>query len=133
MRHYLKTVILTVVTFYIIYTFIPVFTLPKGPENIFLVIGGFWVLSQIIKPIFSLVLLPINLLTFGLVSVIINITYLFALENFLPGFAINAYDFPGLDYEGIVLPAMSFSEVTTVILIGFALSLIQKILHIIFE
>lgn len=133
MRHYLKSIIITAVTFYIIYKFVPTFNLGSDPKNMLIVVGGFWVLSQIINPIFSLVLLPINILTFGLVSAVLNVAFLFALENFVAGFTIGAYNFPGIIYEGIVVPPISFNEVTTVIIIGLAITMMQKLLHIIFE
>jgi putative membrane protein len=132
-KHYIKSFIITATTFYITYSLVPAIKFGPDPANIIIVIGGFWVISQIINPIFSLVLLPINVLTFGLVSLVLNIAFVFALLRLIPGFTIEAFNFAGFDYEGIVLPAYYFSATATALLIAIVMTFVQKILHLIFE
>ncbi|OGE10862.1 hypothetical protein A3A60_02685 [Candidatus Curtissbacteria bacterium RIFCSPLOWO2_01_FULL_42_26] len=133
MRHYLKSILITVASAYIAYRLIPTIDLGFDPRAPLVIIGGLWIISQLISPIFSLVLLPINLLTFGLVSLIINIAFIFALLNFLPGAVIGPYNFPGADIDGIILPAMNFSQIATIVLVAVIITVVQKVLHIIFE
>lgn len=133
MRHYLKSVLITAAAIYITYTFIPTVNLGADYKNILFLGLGLWLISQVINPIFSLVLLPVNILTFGLVSLLLNIAFIFALMNFLPGFSVSAYYFPGANIEGIILPPAAFNQIATIILIATAITLLQKILHIIFE
>lgn len=133
MRHYFKTIIIAVTAAYIAYKLVPTIQLGEDPRNLLIVFGGLWVIFQLINPIFSLVLLPINILTFGLVSFILNIAFIFALLSFLPGFIIGAYFFPGAEVYGIVFPPIDFNQVETVILIAAIITLSQKILHLIFE
>jgi uncharacterized membrane protein YvlD (DUF360 family) len=133
MRHYIKSVLITIASFYITITAIPAIKLGHDPKNILLFVGGLWVISQIIKPVFSLVLLPVNILTFGLVSLLINIAFVFALLNFLPGFSVSAYSFPGATIQGVIFPSVSFNQIYTVLLIAVSITILQKILHIIFE
>lgn len=133
MRHYIKSFLITIASFYITVTAIPALAIGNDLKNVILFIGGLWIISQIIKPIFSLVLLPVNILTFGLVSLLINIAFVFALLNFLPGFSISAYHFPGATIQGVIFPPVSFNQIYTVLLIAASITLLQKILHIIFE
>ena len=133
MRHYIKSFLISVAAFYITYTLIPTINAGNDPKNIFIFIGGLWILSQIINPIFSLVLLPINILTLGLVSLIVNVALIFALLNFLPAFTISSYFFPGANVGGVILPAIFLEQIPTVILIAASITVLQKILHIIFE
>lgn len=133
MRHYLKSIIITVASAYMAYRLVPTISLGQDPRTPLIAIAGLWVISQLISPIFSLVLLPINLLTFGLLSIILNIAFIFALLNFLPGFTIGPYDFPGADVSGIILPAIYFNEVAAILLVAAIISVVQKVLHIIFE
>lgn len=133
MRHYIKSILITIATFYITYVAIPTISLGSDPKNILLFIGGLWIISQIINPIFSLVLLPVNIITFGLVSLLLNVAFVFALLNFLPGFSVSAYSFPGASIEGIILPPIAFNQITTIILAAAIITVLQKILHIIFE
>ena len=133
MRHYLKSILITVASAYIAYRLIPAIDLGFDPRAPLLIIGGLWVISQLISPIFSLVLLPINLLTFGLVSLILNIAFIFALLNFLPGTAIGPYNFPGATIDGIILPSMYLNQIATIIAVATIITIVQKVLHIIFE
>ena len=133
MRHYIKSILLTLAAFFATKSLVP--TISMGPDfkNTALVLLGFWIISQVVNPIFSLVLLPINLLTFGMVALILNIAFLFALINFLPGFSIGAYYFPGAQIQGVYISPFSFNQIETVILFAAILTFLQKILHIIFE
>ena len=133
MRHYLKSIIITIASAYIAYRLVPTITPGPDPRTPLIAIGGLWVISQLISPIFSLVLLPINLLTFGLLSIILNIAFIFALLNFLPGFSVEPYYFPGADVSGIILPSIFFNEITAIILVAAIITVVQKTLHIIFE
>src|SRR3989338_5935480 len=133
MRHYLKSLILSGDTFYIVYTLIPTISIGPYPKNILLIIGGLFIISQIINPVFSLVLLPVNLMTFGLVSLILNVVLIYGLLKFLPDFRISAYNFPGANIQGIIIPPMNFNQMTTIILVVIIITLLQKIFHLIFE
>lgn len=133
MRHYLKTLIITGISFYIAYSFVPTINLGQDPKNILYIIGGLLLIFLLIDPIFSLVLLPVNHLTFGLLMLVLNVAFIFALISFLPGFHVGAYSFPGANVQGIILPSMSFNQLEAIILVSFIITLSQKILHIIFE
>jgi len=133
MRHYLKSLVIAAATFYIAQLVIPTIDVGTSIKNYALVIGAIFLIVQIINPIFSLVLLPINHLTFGLVMFALNVALFFALIHFLPGFTVGAFDFAGATVDGVILPPVSFNQTSTVILAALTIALIQKILHIIFE
>src|SRR3990167_2377519 len=133
MRHYLKALVIAATTLYITQMAVPTIDIGTSIKNYALVVSAIFLIAQIINPIFSLVLLPINHLTFGLVIFTLNIALFFGLINFLPGFTVGAFDFPGAQVDGVILPAISFNQTSTVILVAFGIALVQKILHIIFE
>ena len=133
MRHYLKQLIIALVAFYIAYSLIPTINLGPDPKNILIAIGGIFLTSTAIHPIFSLVLLPINMLTFGLLSLVLNITLIFALIRFLPEFVISAYNFPGANIEGFIIPAANLNQIETIIAAAIIITIVQKVLHLIFD
>lgn len=133
MRHYLKQLIIAAIAFYIAYSLIPTISLGPDPKNIALVIGGIMLTAVVIHPIFSLVLLPINLLTFGLLSLALNISLIFAFTRFLPGFAIAAYNFPGANLQGFIIPQADLNQWQTLVTVALIITIVQKILHLIFE
>lgn len=133
MRHYLKQLIIAAIAFYSAYTLIPTISVGEDPRNILIVIGGILLVSLVIHPIFSIILLPINLLTFGLVTFILNVALIFALIQFLPTFSITSYDFPGANIGGFIIPAAKLSQITTILAAAIIITIVQKVLHIIFE
>ena len=133
MRHYLKALVIAAATLYITQLAVPTIDIGVNIKNYALVIGSIFLIAQIINPLFSLVLLPINHLTFGLVMFALNIALFFGLINFLPGFTVSAFNFQGATVDGVILPAVNFNQTSTVILVAFVIALVQKILHIIFE
>ena len=133
MRHIIKSILITIATVYIAFTLVPTIDFGTDPINILVFIGGLWIISQVVSPIFSVVLLPVNLLTFGFLSLVLNVAFVFALMNFVPGFVVKAYNFPGANIEGIVLPSYYFTQILTVILLALTITTIQKTLHIVFE
>ncbi|MBI2327443.1 phage holin family protein [Candidatus Curtissbacteria bacterium] len=133
MKHYLRTFIIAAISFYVAYSIIPTIMLGGDPQDLLIVVGTIFFVSTLIKPIFSLILLPFNLLTFGLLSLIINIVLLFALLTFLPGFNIAPYNFPGADIAGIIIQPANLNLIATIVAIALVLTVTQKILHLIFE
>lgn len=133
MRHYLKQLIIAVVAFYAAYTLVPTIGLGNDPQNILIFIGGILLISLVIQPLFSIVLLPINIMTLGLVSLVLNIALIFALIRLLPGFNVAPYDFPGANIQGFVIPAAKLTQISTILAVAIIITLVQKILHIIFE
>lgn len=133
MRHYLKQLITASIAFYAAYTLIPTVDFGQDPRNLFFFIGGILLISLIVSPIFSVVLLPINLLTFGLVTFALNVILVFALIQFLPGFTIAAYDFPGANIGGVIIPPAKLTQVSTILAFALVVTVVQKILHTIFD
>lgn len=133
MKHYLRKVIVAAVSFYVAYTLVPTISLGVDPKNLLIIVVGLVVISLVINPIFSLVLLPVNHLTFGLLMLILNVAFIFALLNFLPGFIVGAYDFPGASIQGVIIPAFYFNEIAAIILVAVIITFTQKVFHIIFE
>lgn len=133
MRHYIKSFLITIASFFTTTNFIPTISTGDNSKNLLVVIAGLWFITLVINPIFSLVFLPINILTFGMISAILNIAFLFALINFLPGFHIDTFTFPGANINGVILPTVELNQITTVIVVALAITVLQKLLHLIFE
>lgn len=133
MRHYLKALIISSIAFFGAYQLIPTIILGPGLNNLAIVIASLLIVSLFIRPIFSLILLPINFLTLGSVSLILNAILVYGLTIYLQGFTIKAFDFKGADVNGFILPAYHFNQLATIILVALVITFIQKVLHIIFE
>ena len=133
MRRYIKSLIITAASFYLMLIAVPTLIIGSDPKNTAILIAGLWIISHIINPLFSLIFLPLNILTFGFISLLLNASFIFALIYFLPGFKVEPYTFPGANIDGVIIPEMFLNQILTIILIAFGITIISKILHIIFE
>ena len=65
-----------------------------------------FLLNKFVKPIIKLLLLPINLITLNLFSWVVSMLTLFLLQIAVGDVQIKAYNFPGINFEGFVVPAI---------------------------
>ncbi|MCL4382992.1 MAG: phage holin family protein [Patescibacteria group bacterium] len=75
-----------------------------------------------VKPILKLFFLPINLLSLGLLSWLINVAILYVLTLMVPQITISAWQFSGLSYQGFSLPSYYFSQTTSFVASALILS-----------
>ena len=88
---------------------------------------GLGLINWLIKPLVNMVMLPVNLLTFGLFRWVTNVLVLWLVVRFIGGIAVRGFSFHGLTYQGIVFPAITFSELYAWIFLSFLISLISSL------
>lgn len=88
------------------------------------IIGGFVfsLLAFFVRPIIQIFTLPLNLLTFGVFSFLINALLLYILTVFVSQITIQAFTYPGFSYSGFVIPSLNFNTFTAYIAASVVLS-----------
>lgn len=128
MKTILRAIFLNLITLYIVTLFFPGLTITNN-LIIFLYAAIVWtLLNKVVKPIIKLLLLPINLITLGLFSWVVNVITLFLLKYFIKGVAISAFTFSGFTYQGFVVPQMHFSLLFAYIITSIILALVHSAL-----
>ncbi|MEX0621651.1 MAG: phage holin family protein [Candidatus Woykebacteria bacterium] len=93
------------------------------PKTILVATLVFAVIYLFVRPIFSILSLPLNFLTFGFFSLILNVGILYLIAYFVPGFDIVGYRFSGLSVFSIELTGTDlnafFSAAAASVLLGF--------------
>ncbi len=90
-------------------------------------------LMLIVAPILKILFIPINLLTFGLLSWLINVAILYLLTLFVPLVEIHNWTFPGIAWQGFIIPSRVLSYPFALILTSLTLTLIVNLLHSVSE
>ncbi len=86
-------------------------------------IGLFLTLFEIIlKPIINLLLLPINILTLGLIKIATNTLGLYLVGFLLDDFKVLDINRPSFTWEGFTIPTLSFHGFVSYVVISFTLS-----------
>ncbi|MBU1016701.1 MAG: phage holin family protein [Patescibacteria group bacterium] len=90
--------------------------------GIALTLAGF-----IVKPIIKIITLPINFITLGIFSWLIDVFILYLVTVFVPKFTISSFAFSGFSYNGFSIPFMSFSLFWAFVLCSFVISILVGI------
>lgn len=104
-------------------------TLTKGYESLFLAGLGLSLLSLLVKPLINILLLPLNLITFGLFRWVSSAIALYLVTLVVPGFKILGFSFSGLSSKWMDIPSINFSGILAIIAFSLVISLISSILH----
>lgn len=84
---YLGTVAAVLLTVYLV----PGVSVTGGWVNIFLLALVWSVITMVIKPVLTLLTLPVTIVTFGLFSLILNALLFWAMTLIVPGFSVAGF------------------------------------------
>jgi len=103
--------------------------LEKGYESLLLAGIGMTAVSLLAKPIINLLILPLNLITFGLFRWVSSAIILYIVTLIVPGFKIEGFRFSGLSSVWIDLPSVNLEGILTFVAFSFLLSLITSFVY----
>lgn len=86
-------------------------------------------LQLIVAPILKILFIPINILTFGLLSWFVNVIVIYLLTLFVPEIQVNAWTFQGVSWAGFIIPFIEVSYFFSLICASFMIATITDILH----
>mgnify|MGYP001591925299 FL=1 len=111
---------------------IPGLTYTGGLKSLMIGAAAFMLINWILVPLLKILFLPLNLLTVGLFSWLVNVLALYALTT-VSSFALIPYRFPGLSVSGVAIPAMDLTTfwvaVIASVLIGVITHFLQWLVH----
>ena len=90
---------------------------------------GIVLTSFLVKPIINLLLLPINLLTFGIFKWISSAITLYLVTLIVPGFKIYSFVFSGFSNPWIDVPALTVASPLSYIAFSFLITFITSIIY----
>jgi len=129
MKSLLRSLVINLFSLWLTPQIILGFKITGSGETFILAACTLTALNTFVRPILKLLLLPLNLVTFGLFSWIINVLILYGLTLVFSQIKIEAWNFSGLSYRGFSVPAFYFNVLIIYILTSFSLSLISNILE----
>ncbi len=104
MKRFLRSISINLLVFYLLGVLYPGFVIKHEFKVLVSAAVVWFFLNKFVKPIIKLLLLPINLITLNLFSWAVSMLTLFILQILVGDIQINAYPFPGINYEGFVVP-----------------------------
>jgi len=107
---------------------IPSFVISGGFRGLMIGVVAFMVANWLLVPMLKILLLPLNLITLGVFAWLSNVLVLYFLVNVVPSFKILPFYFPGLNWDGFVIPSLDLSTFQVTIVASF---IIGSIIHVI--
>lgn len=128
MRTLLRYFLINTVSLWVATKLIPGLTYSGGAKS--LLVGGvaFMLINFLLVPMLKILFLPLNLLTLGLFSWIINVVALYILTT-VSDFKLIPYTFPGYNYSGFIIPAYDLSPFLVAVAASFLIGMITHFLQ----
>jgi len=87
------------------------------------------IFENLIKPIVKLLLLPITLVTLGLVRLFINVLGLYIVEYFITSFQISAINTLPQNWLGLSIPAINVFNFWAYLVTSFTINIVYNVLN----
>lgn len=129
MKYLARVYLFNVFSLWLTSSIFPAFNIHGSWQTILLagiVLSG---LMIIVKPILKILFIPINILSFGLLSWMINVVVIYLLTVLVAEVEINAWMFPGINYMGFVIPEIKISYFAALIIASVSVTFISNLLH----
>jgi len=110
----LKPIIVTAVTIFVLAFALPTVSYSDW-VTLLLAALVLTLLQKVARPVLKILFLPINIVTLGLFSIIINVALLWLATYLVPGFSIEATTIAGIQ----------FNQFFTLVIVSFLISFLQ--------
>lgn len=129
MRSILKIYVTNTLSLYLASVAFGGMVLADGLKTILIAGIGLSLFSLLVKPLINILLLPLNLITFGLFRWVSSAIALYLVTLAIPGFKIMVFSFAGYASKWLDLPPIYLTGLLAVIAFSLVISLISSILH----
>lgn len=133
MKTILKHFLIDTVSLYLISLIVSGIVFEKGLETLFLTGFVLMLTTLVIQPIINLLLLPINLVTFGLFKWVTYAMTLYLVTVAVPGFKLLDFAFQGFTSVWFSVPSFSIGGPLAFIAFSFMISLVSSLIYWIFK
>jgi len=95
-----------------------------------IILGGFTLtlLFMFVKPLLSIITFPLNIITLGFFSFLVNVFLVYLLTVFIPAISIQAFLFSGVEFLGFIIPQMHVNTIFAFLATTFIMYSITSLL-----
>ncbi|MFC1624832.1 phage holin family protein [Patescibacteria group bacterium] len=129
MKNIFKHYVIDTISLYLISHIVGGLFFEQGLKSLLLAGLGVMITSFLVKPILNLLLLPLNLLTFGFFRWISSAITLYIVTLVVPGFKILNFYFSGFSNPWLDIPSLSFPSPISYIAFSFVLTFFTSVIY----
>ena len=129
MKRLLRHFVIDTAVLYFVSQFVGGLNFNGGVATIFLTGAVLAVVTMLVKPLINILLLPLNLITFGLFKWIAHALSLYIVTLVVSDFSINGFHFAGFDSYWFSIPSLNLTGVLAVVAFSFLISFASSALY----
>lgn len=129
MKRILRHFVIDSVSIFLVSSVVMGLVFEKGLETLLLTGLGLTIASLIAKPVINLLLLPVNMITFGLFRWVSAVAVLYIVTLVVPGFRITDFNFAGYSSVWIDIPAVYLVSFWAYLAFSFIHSLFSSFIY----
>lgn len=129
MKHLVRTFLFNVFALWFTSTLLPALVIVGNWQTILLAGFTLSLLMLVVHPMLKILFIPINLITFGLMSWLINVIVLYLLTLFVPEVIVKPWVFLGATWAGFVIPSVNFNYFLALVAVAISVTFFANLLH----
>ncbi len=133
MKYLLRVFLFNLFGIWIASQILPTLAIAGGWQIIILAGATLSLLMLIVKPMLKILFIPINILTFGLLSWLVNVVVMYILTIIVPEVSIRPWMFPGASGYGFTVPPFNLTYPLALVATSLVITFITNGLHDISE
>ena len=104
MKTLLRAYLVNILAFLFAWQYFPTVVLEGGFEDLLLAALALTILNKFLKPVLKLVLIPVNMITFGLLRWVTAVLVFYITTEIITGLKVIPWEFPGIATDFIIFP-----------------------------
>lgn len=129
MRYILRSIGIYLLALYFVPQIVPGFTVAGGFITLLIGAAVLAVMFMVLKPILKFISFPVNILTLGLFSIIVNAFILYLLTILVPNITIQPFTYQEAHIYGFITPKTGFNTFFAYAFSAFIISCINSIIR----
>lgn len=129
MKSILRSIGIYLLALYFIPQIVPGFTIEGGFMTLLIGAAVLALMFMILKPILNIISFPVNMITLGLFSIIVNAFILYLLTILVPNITVQPFTYSEAHIYGFITPRITFDTFFAYTFSAFILSCINSIIR----
>lgn len=126
MKTIFRSIGIYLLALYFLPQMIPGFTLEGGIWTLFVGAATLAIMFLVLKPILNVISFPVNMVTLGLFSIVVNAFILYLLTVVVPEITVQPFSYPRFEFFGFIIPQITFNTFFAYAYSAFVLATINS-------
>lgn len=129
MKRLLRYFLIHLATLWLATQILPGLTFEGGFRTLALGAIGLMVINFAVLPLLRVMFLPLNLLTLGFFTWVVNVVGLYLLTTIIPQIKLTPFYFPGVNFAGFTIPETDLNVLQVAIIASLLIGFISQFLR----